>query len=80
MTPPTKKYPDYTTVKSTLALSEFLRQSHKRAGWNKAVKLLAVAVVSVVSVLVIWFFWPQISAVLTQFMTWRNGVNVKVGP
>ena len=75
-----RRYPDHATVKNTLALGEFLRQSHKRASWNKTVNLLAVAILTILVVLAIWLFWPQIAGLINQFLSWRQSVNIKVGP
>lgn len=70
------KYPDHQTVTQVLSAVELLR----KARWRMFTNLLVLFVAGLIICLVAWLFWPQISAVISQFLAWRNEVNITVNP
>lgn len=74
MTP--KKYPDRETIRQMLVLKGLLAEAH----WRKIVNLLACAALALVIAIMVFVFWPQISAVWSQFLQWRSQVQFTVNP
>jgi len=72
---PPKKYPDVATIKKHLSLASFRKEARRSANWQKLVNIIAVAGILIVALLLIWFFWPQINAVIAQIVAWRNQIN-----
>lgn len=68
---PAKKYPERQVIRQFLVLKGLIAQ----ARWQRVVNLMATAVIGILIIFVIWFFWPQINVAWSQFMAWRNQVN-----
>ena len=49
----------------------------KKLAWQRAMNLLAFAVVVVICSLIVFIFWPQINAAWSQFLAWRNQINIR---